>query len=125
MPLPGPYDVTVNETSQDIFVSLSSGDIVVRVFASNGTLSVIAGTGVSGCDGNASVATLTRMKHPTSLSLDGRGGLIIADRRCCLLRRLELSSGNISVIAGGSNSGARISRLAIHGAPLLDSMQAA
>lgn len=97
--LPGPYDVTVNSTTRDIYASLSSGDVVVRVSATTASMSVIAGTGVSQCGGDG-IATETPMIHPTSVSLDGRGGLLIADRRCCLLRKLDLSSNFMTVLAG-------------------------
>lgn len=99
--LPAPYDVDVDSKTGDVYSSLSSGNVVVKVSAVDGTATVLAGTGYPGCAGDNVVdATLAPMIHPTSLSLDGRGGLVIADRRCCLLRRLDLATGRLMILAG-------------------------
>ena len=101
IPLPAPYDVTYDPNTGDVYSALASGDVIVKVSARDGTMSVIAGTGYPGCAGdNVADATLAELIHPTSISLDGYGHLIIADRRCCLLRRLDLSTGFLKVIAG-------------------------
>jgi hypothetical protein len=102
IPLPWPYDVKKDAESGDLFATAATGDVVVRVSASDGTMSVIAGTGRPGCSvgGNISDATLADLNHATSVAIDGRGGLIIADRRCCLLRRLNLGNGSLQTLAG-------------------------
>jgi hypothetical protein len=101
IPLPWPYDVKMDPTRGDIYAAVATGNVVVRVSASDGTMSVIAGTGIQGCGlGDAADATLTDLDHPTSIALDGSGGLIIADRRCCLLRRLDTQSGALQILAG-------------------------
>lgn len=100
IPLPGPYDIAVDASSGYIYSSLPTGDVVVRV-APDGTMAVIAGTGIPGCTrDNMTDATMAQLSNPTSLSLDGQGGLILADRRCCLIRRLDLKSGFLNIIAG-------------------------
>lgn len=101
IPLPVPYDVLVDQATGDIYAAVTVGNVIVRVSAADATMTVIAGTGTNGCDhGSGTNATLTDLSHPSGIALDGHGGLIIADRRCCLLRRLHLSTGLQQILAG-------------------------
>lgn len=103
VPLPEPYDVDVDPATGDVFAAAATGNVVVRLSAKDGTMSVIAGSGSQGCTVDAmSFATMAALSHPTSISFDGRGGLVIADRRCCLLRRLDITTGVLHTIAGAN-----------------------
>lgn len=101
VPLPEPYDVDVDPTTGDVFATAATGNVVVHLSAKDGTMSVIAGSGSQGCTvDDIAFATMAALSHPTSIAFDGHGGLVIADRRCCLLRRLNISTGMLHVIAG-------------------------
>ena len=95
--LPEVSDVSVDSLSGDVFVAVARANVALHLFASNGTIRVIAGTGAAGCGTSAASDSLY---HPTCAELDGRGGLIICDFRCCLLRRIDIASGAHSVLAG-------------------------
>lgn len=99
--LPGPYDAAVESATGDIYVGVSSGNVVAKISARDASLDIVAGTGKLGCYGrDSNDATSVPLAHPTSVYLDGHGGLIIADRRCCLIRLLDLFVGSLSIIAG-------------------------
>lgn len=98
---PAPNDVAVNPTSGDVFSALTPSNVVVRLSAQDGSLLVVAGTGTWGC-GAAVVAdaTTASLATPTCSVLDGRGGLVICDYSNCLLRRVDVATGAMRVIAG-------------------------
>lgn len=98
---PSPNDVDVDGKTGDVYGTLSPSNVVVRLSAKDGLLSVVAGTGQLGC-GPAFVtdATTASLADPYCAVLDGTGGLIICDYSNCLLRRVDLSTGSMRVIAG-------------------------
>ena len=103
LPMPGINDVAIDHASGDVFAALLTGNTVLRISASDGAASVVAGTGEAGCSAASAAAgqaALTRLGHPSCAALDGRGGLVICDHDCCLLRRLDLATGALSVLAG-------------------------
>jgi hypothetical protein len=83
-----------------------SGNHVIRTVSPAGEVVTVAGTvGVSGsADGPASAATFNA---PAGLALDGAGGLLVADSENNALRRVDLSTGTVTTLAGDvSTSGA-------------------
>jgi DNA-binding beta-propeller fold protein YncE len=72
---------------------------VIRRIAPNGEVTTVAGrVGLPGSlDGPASQA---RLHWPTGLALDGLGSLYVADMKQHTIRRIHLSSGEISTVAG-------------------------
>lgn len=82
---------------------------VIRRIAPNGEVTTVAGrVGLPGSlDGPASQA---RLHWPTGLALDGLGSLYVADMKEHTIRRIQLSSGEITTVAGkaglpGTDSG--------------------
>jgi sugar lactone lactonase YvrE len=83
------------------------GDIngyVVRRLAPDGTVTVVAGTGVAGFSGDAGPAVKAQLTAPTALAVDAIGDLYIAD--CENFRiRIVTPDGIISTIAGNGSAG--------------------
>lgn len=77
---------------------------LIRRIAPDGTTSTLAGrAGYSGhLNGAASVA---RFSRPSGLALDGNGHLLVADQTTSTIRKVRLSDGTVSTIAGGQNVG--------------------
>jgi len=64
----------------------------------DGTITTVAGTGVSGVSGDGQLATSARLKNPKSVALYG-GSLYIADLSN-KVRKVNLSTGIITRVAG-------------------------
>ncbi len=83
----------------------SGGNIYVtagqRVFKvdTSGTLTVVAGIGVSGFSGDGGPATNASLSGPSDVAVDGAGNLFIADRGNGRVRRVDAATGIISSIA--------------------------
>jgi uncharacterized repeat protein (TIGR01451 family) len=71
----------------------------VRKVAANGTITTVAGTGVSGYLGDNGPATSAELNSPYSVAVDGSGNLYIADSYNSRVRKVN-SSGTITTVAG-------------------------
>jgi sugar lactone lactonase YvrE len=68
-----------------------------------GKLTVVAGTGVPGFDGEGMLATRSELDDPTGLAVDPEGDLLVADTANCRLRLVAASNGTrfgIGVLRG-------------------------
>lgn len=72
----------------------------IRWVNATGTITTIAGTGVSGFSGDGGAATQAQLNTPVGISLDNNGHLLIADANNHRIRKLNLSTGIITTIAG-------------------------
>jgi sugar lactone lactonase YvrE len=77
-----------------------TGNHVIRKFAPDGTITVIAGTGVQGFSGDGGPATAAMLDSPQGLALDAAGTLYIADTHNHRVRRVDAATGAIATIAG-------------------------
>ncbi len=68
--------------------------------AVTGTISTIAGDGSSGYHGDGGPAIAAGIDYPTKTLLDGSGNLYIADTSNSRIRRMNLSTGVITKVAG-------------------------
>lgn len=78
---------------------------VVRKIDSAGYITTIAGTSIQGFSGDNGPATAAQMDSPQGLALDTANHLYIADTHNHCIRRLDLATGLIATIAGGSTPG--------------------
>ncbi len=73
-----------------------------------GTIGTIAGTGEPAFSGDGGRAVAASLNEPKSLALDGRGHLFIADAENQVIRKVDITTGLITTVAGrppmGSNS---------------------
>jgi len=78
---------------------------IVGSAAVPGTVTTIAGNGASGtADG---VGTAARFNGPRGLSPDGAGGLYVADTSNHLIRRVDITTRNVTTVAGIAGSSGR------------------
>ncbi len=82
----------------DMYVSEFSGNRVDRI-ASDGTLTVVAGTGKTGAPFDGGVATAARLNAPTGMIAEPDGSLLIADHHHGCIRRVS-PNGIITSVAG-------------------------
>ena len=78
----------------------------VRKVSPNGLISTVAGgQGAGGFAGDGGPATQALLRNPTGIAVDQAGNLYIADRLNQRIRMVSATSGNITTIAGSSQTG--------------------
>jgi hypothetical protein len=89
------------DAAGNLYFSEGNGNRVRRVDAGTGVISTVAGTGsASGPIGDGGPATLASLSSPAALVFDSAGRLLIADTWHARVRRVDLSTGIITTIAG-------------------------
>jgi len=95
-----PADVVLGG-SGDLFVVDQGNCVIRKVGAVTGMISTVAGTGGT-CDfaGDGGPATAAELNFPAGAAFDGTGDLIIADQSNCVIRKVHMTTGTISTVAG-------------------------
>jgi sugar lactone lactonase YvrE len=101
--LKSPYGVLVDSLG-NVFIADAGNQRIRKVTASTGIISTIAGTGFSGFSGDNIAATLTRLNGPGGIAFDGAGNFYIADASNDRIRKVTVSTGIISTVAGNGNA---------------------
>ncbi len=86
--------------SNQIYLSDSTNNRVLSMVPSTGQVTVVAGTGTSGFSGDGGLATAARLAAPSGLAIDSSGNLLIADTGNNRIRKLNLTTGIITTVAG-------------------------
>ncbi len=97
--LNAPTDALVGQGG-NIFIAELGGHRLRMISASTGIISTVAGTGEAGFSGDGGLAVEARLNQPIDLVLDAEGRLLVADRGNNVIRRIDLSDGKISTVAG-------------------------
>ncbi len=99
-----PHGVAV-DTAGNVYIADSANHAIRRVDPS-GTIVTVGGAGGSAGDsGDGGPGTEARIQGPKGIVLDGRGGLLIADSGNDRVKRLDLASGVITLVAGTGDAG--------------------
>jgi sugar lactone lactonase YvrE len=77
-----------------------TGNHVIRKFDTTGNITTIAGNGTQGFSGDAGPATSATLDSPQGLALDTANNLYIADTHNHRIRKLNLTTGTLTTIAG-------------------------
>ena len=81
------------------------GNSKIRKVDTGGTITTVAGTGISGFSGDNGAATSAQLNSPRSVAVDSTGNVYIADTSNSVIRKVD-TSGTITSIAGtGGSSG--------------------
>ena len=97
-----PYDVKVDGTGNIYFVDIQN-NLVRKMTLSTGRITTIAGLGPNGYyNGDDIAATSAKLKYPRGIDLDGMGNVYIADSDNHRVRKVTVSTGIITTIAGRS-----------------------
>ncbi|HEY6414536.1 MAG TPA: Ig-like domain repeat protein [Edaphobacter sp.] len=78
---------------------------VIRKVDTTGSIAIVAGTGTQGFSGDSGTATSAQLDSPQGLVIDAANNLYIADTHNHRIRKLNLTTGTITTIAGSSTPG--------------------
>ncbi len=76
-----------------------------KITASTGIITTIAGTGTSGSTGDGGLATAASISSITTIALDASGNVYLAGDGNAYIRKITVSTGIITTIAGTGTSG--------------------
>jgi len=102
--LGGPFNVVFDKKG-NLYVSVNGDSNVKKVDFSTGKVTVIAGTGEVGFSGDGGQASAAKLANPTGLVLDDMGNIYISDSGNERIRKVNLSTGIITTIAGTGETG--------------------
>ena len=92
----------VEDAKGDVYIADGRDNRILMV-ATDGTIHIIAGTGLQGFGGDGGPALNAQFNGPRGLCLDGKGGLYVADYGNSRVRLISLSAGTIKTVAGNGN----------------------
>ncbi len=89
----------------NVFIADSYNNRVRRVDAVTGQITTVAGTGVSGFNGDNQPATAAQLNYPSGVAVDGGGNLFIGDLVNHRVRRVDAVTDQITTVAGTGLAG--------------------
>lgn len=89
----------------NIYVADVFNRVIRKVTVATGTITTVAGNGISGYTGDGGPATSASISVPSGIFIDKFGNIFIAEYGNHVIRKVAASSGIISTIAGSGTSG--------------------
>lgn len=102
--LNNPNDVAF-DSSGNLFIADWINHRVRKVNMTNGIITTVAGTGVAGYNGDGLLATAAQINGPCGILFDNAGNMYIAEFGGSRIRKIVVSTGIISTIAGNGVAG--------------------
>jgi hypothetical protein len=99
-----PYGIAF-DSSGNMYIADASNNRIRKVSASTGIITTIAGNGTQGYGGDGGAATSASINNPTGVAVDGSGNIYIADFYNNRIRKVTISTGIISTVAGNGTQG--------------------
>jgi RHS repeat-associated protein len=88
------------DSSGNIYIADYQNNRIRKITVATGVVTTIAGTGTAGYSGDGGAATRAEITSPLGIAFDGAGNLYIADTGNAVVRKVTVSSGIISTVAG-------------------------
>jgi mucin-19 len=92
---------TYDPTSQSLYVTNSGGDQVDLVSMA-GAVTAFAGS-LGNASSNDGIGTSATFDNPTGIAIDAKGNLLVAEFAGYAIRSIELNSGLVTTVQGGSH----------------------
>jgi trimeric autotransporter adhesin len=90
------------DSSNNVYIADTKNNVVREIFASNGTVQIIVGTGTAGYLGDGGPPSQAQLKLPTSVYVDSAGDIFIADMGNNVIREVVFATGKIQTVAGAN-----------------------
>jgi pimeloyl-ACP methyl ester carboxylesterase/sugar lactone lactonase YvrE len=100
----GSSSVTV-DTAGNIYLADDSNNRIRKVTVSTGIITTVAGNGTAGFSGDGGAATSAELDVPDGVVVDSAGNIYIADHNNERIRKVTVSTGKISTVAGDGTAG--------------------
>lgn len=92
----------VEDAKGEVYIA-DARDNRILMIGTDGTIHIVAGTGLPGFAGDGGPALNAQLNGPRGLCLDGKGGLYVADYDNSRVRLINLNTGTINTVAGNGN----------------------
>ena len=99
-----PYGVAV-DGSGNIYIADRANSVIRKVTASTGIITTVAGNGTQGYSGDGGPATSAAIYGPPGVAADSAGNIYIADANNDAIRKVTVSTGIITTVAGNHSDG--------------------
>ncbi len=94
----------VVDNGGNIYVADVNSRRIRKVDAGTGIITTIAGTGISGLEGDGGPATNAKIRNATDIAINDSGDIYISDLSSSVIRKIN-AAGIITTIAGNGSSG--------------------
>jgi len=84
----------------NLYIADTANNRIREVAASTGVITRVAGNGTAGYSGDAGPAAAAQVSRPAAVATDSKGNVFIADTGNAVIRKLDVTTGNISTVAG-------------------------
>ena len=99
-----PRGINVDSIGNVFFADLSNQRIR-KIDATTGIISTIAGTGTAGYSGDGGLSSSAQLWNPWGVAVDSAGNIFIADTASQRIRKIDVTTGVISTVAGTGTAG--------------------
>ena len=99
-----PAGITVDGNGNIYFADVANNR-VRKINISTGIITNIAGNGIAGFAGDGGQATVAKLNIPREVAVDASGNVYVADSYNYRIRKINVSTGIISTVAGNGNGG--------------------
>lgn len=93
------------DSAGNLYVADTANHRIRKVTASSGIITTIVGNGTAASTGDGAAATAASVNGPKGLDLDAAGNIYVADTGGSRIRKVTVSSGVITTIAGNGTAG--------------------
>ncbi|MCZ6699141.1 MAG: hypothetical protein O7D94_09450, partial [Planctomycetota bacterium] len=84
----------------NVYIADKNNHRIRKIDAATGIITTIAGTGIDGADGDGGLATSAKVGKPSHVQVDRKGNLYIAQKDRHVIRKVTVSDGKITTLAG-------------------------
>ena len=89
----------------NLYIADTYNHRIRKIMASSGIITTIAGTGNTSFNGDNIAAVSANINEPRGLAIDAQGNIFFADSKNNRIRKISVTDGKISTVAGTGNAG--------------------